>query len=133
MHHAGIGRVAVFLGQNTRHVVIGCAGVNDQRQAGALGRLDMDAQGLLLHFCAVGGIVIVQSGFTDAHEFRVLCQTNQFIDGCHRLVRRAHRVRAGGIEDGCMRLGNGTDAGFIAQACADCDHAGHAVLSAAHW
>ena len=68
MHDAGIRAFGVFLGQNAGHVVIGAAGVDDQRQAGFAGRRDMNAQALALHLGAVGGVVVIEPGFTDADK-----------------------------------------------------------------
>ena len=48
MHDAGKCAFRMFLGQDAGHVVIGVAGMDDQRQAGAARRLDMDAQAVLL-------------------------------------------------------------------------------------
>jgi hypothetical protein len=74
MHHAGVGASAVFLGQDAGHVVIRVAGMDDERQACLARGGDVDAQALLLHLCAVGGVVIVQPAFADADEFRMLAR-----------------------------------------------------------
>ena len=129
MHDTGEGRIAVLVGQNASHVVIRRARMDDERKASALGSRDMDTQRLLLHLSAVGCVVIVQTRFTNADEFRMLRQSDQFVDGCHRLVSRAHWVSPGGVEDRRVCLGNGADGGFVAQACADGHHAGHTGLS----
>lgn len=122
MHDAGIFAGAVFLRQNARNVVIGVAGVDDQGQARPPRGLDMNAQAVLLRLRAFGGVVVIQPRLADGHEFRVIGQGHQLIDGDHRFVRDAHRVGAGGVEDAVMGLGQGAHGGFLAQAGADGDH-----------
>lgn len=102
--------------------------MNDQRQAGFPRGGDMEAQRLLLHVLAVGGIVVIQPGLADANEFRMLRQRHQLIHGCHRLVSGAHRVGACGIENRRVGLGDGAHGRFIAQFGANCDHACHTRL-----
>jgi hypothetical protein len=45
--------------------------VDDERQAGLARGLDVDAQAVLLHLGAVGGVVVVEPAFADADELRV--------------------------------------------------------------
>ena len=74
----------MFFGQDPGDVVVGGAGMDDQRQAGLARRLDMDAQAGLLHRGAVGGVVVVKPGLADADEFRMRGQGDQVVDGGRR-------------------------------------------------
>ena len=80
MHHAGKRAFRVLFRQDTGHVVICIARMDDERQAGLPCGLDMQAQADLLHLGAVGGVVIVEPGFADADELGVLGQRHQFFD-----------------------------------------------------
>ncbi len=99
VHDASVGAGAAFLGQDCRHVVIGVAGVDDQRQAGLARGLDVDAQALLLHGLALGGVVVVEAGFADADELRVAGEGDKLVHRGQRFFGGAHRVGAGGVED----------------------------------
>ena len=68
MHDAAEGRVAIFRRQNVSHILISGAGMDDQRQFASLSGLNMNAQGSLLDLGTLGGIVIIQSGFTDGDK-----------------------------------------------------------------
>jgi hypothetical protein len=125
VHDAGVGARAVFLGQDAGHVLIGVAGMDDERQARLARGRDVDAQALLLHLGAVGGVVVVEPAFADADEFRVLGQGDQLVDGGHGLIGGAHRVGAGGPEDGIMGLGDGAHLRGLPQFRADRHHAAH--------
>lgn len=78
MHHARIGRAGQTFGKYLRHIVIGIAGVDDQRQARFLGGLNMDAQRGFLHLGAGGGIVVIQPCLANADHFGVLGKADQF-------------------------------------------------------
>ena len=99
--------------------------MDDQRQAGFLRGLDMQAQRGFLHLGALGGVVIVEPGFTDAHEFRMLSQRHQLVHRGHWFFGHAHRVGACGVEDAAMRLGDGTHGGLVLQLGADRHHPRH--------
>ena len=131
MHDAIIGAVCMFLGEDAGHVLVGVAGMDDQRQAGFARGGDMDAQAVLLHRLAVGGVVIIQPGFADADEFGMRGQADQFIDAGQGFVGGAHRMRAGGVEDRIILLGQGAHLRFESQLGADRDHAGHTGLERA--
>ena len=88
MHDAGKPAVCHFFGQDAGHIVICRAGVDDQRQASLTRGRDMDAQALFLNFGAVGGVMVIEPGFTDADHLRVLGDFHQFFHRCQRLFCR---------------------------------------------
>lgn len=94
MHHAAIGASAVFIGQNTRHVVICIAGMDDQWQARLARGVYVNAQAFLLYVLAVGGVMVIQPRFANAHHFRVFGHCDQFRDTCHGFICHAHGVGA---------------------------------------
>jgi hypothetical protein len=100
--------------------------MDDERQARLARGRDVDAQALLLHPGAVGGVVVVEPAFADADEFRMLGQGDQLVDRGQRLIGGAHRVGAGGPEDGVMGLGDGAHLRGLPQFRADRHHAAHA-------
>ena len=62
------------------HVVVGVAGVDDERQAGGARGLDVDAETFLLHCLRLGGVVVVEPGFPDAHELRMRGEGDEVLD-----------------------------------------------------
>ncbi len=46
----------------------------------ALGGLDVDEQALFLNVLAVGGVMVIQPRFADAHKFGCCERRDQFID-----------------------------------------------------
>jgi hypothetical protein len=106
VHDASIGLAGHAFGQDRLHVRICVAGMDDQRQAGFLRGLDMDAEAGLLDGFRIRRVVVVEAGLADADKARVA--------GEGRQVRRrstsgsscgAHRVDAGGVEDLGVGLG----------------------------
>jgi hypothetical protein len=125
VHHAVIGAVAVFLAQDARHVVVGVAGMDDQRQPGFLCGGDMHPKAVFLHLGAVRGVVIIQTALADADEFRMRGQPHQILHRDHRLGGGGHRMRAGGIEDVRVSFGDGAHLWFLPEFGADRDHPFH--------
>ena len=105
MHHTRERARAMLLRKNPGHVAVRVAGVNDERQFGAPGGFNVNAQALLLDFFRFGCVMVVESGFADANEFGVGSQFGQFRDARQRLVRSMHRVGASGIVYGAVCLG----------------------------
>ena len=126
VHHADIGPGAIRVRQDLRHVLVGVARMDHQRQAGFLRGLDMDAEAAFLNLGAFGSVVIIEPGLADRDEFLVAGQRHQLLHRRHRLLGRAHRMGARGIEHLVMRLGEGTHRRFVAQPGADRHHAMHA-------
>ncbi|EKD61213.1 MAG: hypothetical protein ACD_54C00345G0002 [uncultured bacterium] len=72
MHDTRIGAHRHAFRQYLRHIFIGGAGMDDQRQPSFLRRFDVHPQANLLNLGAFGGVVVIQPGFANADEFRVL-------------------------------------------------------------
>ena len=72
MDQAGIGALPHFLGQDAGRVVVGVAGVDDQRQAGLARRLDVLAENVLLDVARAVFVEIVEAGLADADDLRML-------------------------------------------------------------
>jgi hypothetical protein len=89
----------VFLAQDARHVVVGVAGMDDQRQPGPARRLDMDAQAFLLHGGAVGGVVVVQPVSPMPTHFGCAASATSSSTVAIGSFGHAHRMRADGVED----------------------------------
>ena len=126
MHDAGEGGGGVLLGQDAGHVGVGVAGVDDEGEGGGAGGLDVEAQALLLHGGARGGVVVVEAGLADADELRVPGEGGELVEPRHRLLGGVHRVGAGGPEDLGVGLGDGLHLRRLAEAGADRHHAGDA-------
>ena len=88
--------------------------------------LNMNAQGLLLDFGTLGGVVVIQSGFADGDKLRMRRQSEQLFYLCQWLFVGIHRMGAGRIEDRRMSFSNGAHLGLLAQACANRYHTVHA-------
>jgi hypothetical protein len=80
-----------------------------KRQAGLARRRDVEAQAFLLGGGAFGGVVIVEPGLADADHLWMRGEGDQLLDRRHRILGRAHRMGAGGIEHAVMCLGQGAD------------------------
>ncbi len=68
MQHAGYG---AFLAQDPRDIVIGVAGMDDQRQAALPRRRDMGAEDLLLDAVRAVVVVKIEPGFANADDTRM--------------------------------------------------------------
>ena len=64
--------------ENAPAILIGVAGVNDQRQSGRACRRDMRAEAALLRFRRTVVVEIIQPGLTQRHHFWMLRQLDQF-------------------------------------------------------
>ncbi len=85
-----------------------------KRQGRQARRLDMQPKAFLLHGLAFGGVVIVETGFPNPHEFRVFGQSDKILDRRHRFLSGTHRVSACGVEHRGIGLGNGANLRFAA-------------------
>ena len=79
MHHASIGLRAIALGQNARHILIGGAGMDDQRQASFLRGLDMQAEADLLRLSALGRVMVIKARLANADHLGMACEINQLL------------------------------------------------------
>src|ERR1700726_3388441 len=67
MQHGGEGALPCFLFEDARHVVVGVARMDDQRQPGFARRRDMAAKAALLRLARRVVVVIVEAGLADGH------------------------------------------------------------------
>ena len=86
----------------------------------------MDRQAFLLGRFGFGRVVIVEPGFTDADTFRVRGDRHELFHRGHGFVACRHRMRARGVEDRRMGLGDRADLRLQPELRADRDHAVHA-------
>ena len=131
MHHARKCAVAVFLAQDTGHVVIGVARMDDQGQARIAGHGNMGAQRGLLDVGRFSGVVVIKPGFADAHHLGMTGQRQQVVIAGHGFCCHAHRVGSGGVKHRRVGFGDGAHGGFVFQLGADGDHARDAGLHGA--
>ena len=132
MQHGGEGALPHFLLQDPRHVVVGFARMDHQRQPGFARGGDVIAEALLLRIARAVVVVIVEPGFADRHHLG--------------MARRRHQVGGRNIEllVGVMRMGShrAVDVGeslrnrkqiaLLLHPRGDCHHAPHAgILGAA--
>ena len=68
MQHGREGALPRFLLQDARHVVVGLARMDDQRQSGLARRRDVVAEALLLRVARAVVVVIVEPGLADRHD-----------------------------------------------------------------
>ena len=80
--------------KNARHVVVGLARMDDQRQAGLARRRDVGAEALLLRVARAVVVVIVEPGLADRHHLRMPRARDQ-------IGRRRCRVPRGRCADAC--------------------------------
>ena len=91
--------------QNSRYVLVGVAGMDDQRQAGLPrgGNVATEAGGLCP---GVALIVIVEANLADRNAARVLRQPDQVIGLDMQFLMRVVRMRADGAPDFGILFGN---------------------------
>ncbi len=71
MQHRREGALPGFLLQDRRHVVVGLARMDDQRQTGFARRGDVPAEARLLHVARARVVEVVESGLADRHHLGV--------------------------------------------------------------
>ena len=99
------GALPGFLLQDRRHVVVGIARMDDQRQAGLARRRDVVAEALLLRLARAVVVVVVEPGFADRHHLGMARRARSGrrrdvellvradADGCRPSSRRPESVR----------------------------------------
>ena len=112
-------------------VLVGGAGMNDQRQPGFPRGGNVNAQRRFLHIRAFGGIVVIQPGLADADEFRMRGKGHQLVNAGQGFFGGLHWMCARGVKDRCVGLGHGADQRFILQPRADRYHTAHASFGGA--
>src|SRR6266545_1052605 len=83
-----------FLLQYSRHVLVGLARMNDERQAGCARDGDVIAEALFLRRVRASLIVIIEPGFSDCDHFGMARSVDQFVEGDVELLVRVMRMRA---------------------------------------
>ena len=105
-----------FILQDCRDVVVGVAGMDGQRHAGQPGGADMGAEILLLHVARGAVVEVVQAGFADADDLRVVRHLGQGFRRRDRRFRGVVRMHADGAPEVRVRLGHGRQAGGLRRA-----------------
>ena len=115
---------AVFslFGEDRGGVLVGVAGMDDQRQAGFARRRDMGAEIGALVFARAAVVIVIEPGLADAHHLgqgRPLCEAR---GGGDPLFRDLMRMNAHRAPDGRMRARDGVDGLETAEMGTDGDH-----------
>ena len=69
MQHGGEGALPRFFFEDARGIVVGLAGMDDERQAGLARGGDMGAKSALLRLARRVVVVVIEPGFADRHDF----------------------------------------------------------------
>ena len=77
MQHGREGALPRFFLQNPRHVVVGLARMDHERQAGLARGRDMGAKALLLRVARGVVVVIIEPGFADGDDLRMARARNE--------------------------------------------------------
>src|SRR6185437_14662887 len=93
-----------FLGQNTRRLGIGVAGVDDERQAGLARRAAMGAEQRLLLGPRAVLVIEIEPALADPHHLGMLRQRNEPGNAWVRLRGRLMRVDADRAPDVAVAL-----------------------------
>ena len=69
MQHGREDALPCFLFEDARHIVVGVARMDDQRQTGFARRRDVAAKAALLRVARRVIVVVVEAGLADRHDF----------------------------------------------------------------
>ena len=116
------GTGAAFLFEDRDHVVIGVAGMDDERKVGDAGRCDMPAKAHRLQRLVLGAIDIVETRLPDRDHLRMLRQGDEFLRRDVRLLMGAVRMCADRAIDRGVAFGDGADLVEAAHARRDGHH-----------
>ena len=106
-----------------RHVVVGFARMDDQRQPGLARRRDVAAEAGLLGVARAEIVVIVEPGLADGDHLGVAAARDQVLDGEVELLMCVVRMRSYGAVDIGESLGDRQQAIELAHPGRDGDHA----------
>ncbi len=112
-----------LVAQDRRHVGVGVARMDDQRQAGLARRRDVGAEHAVGHVARRRVVVVVEPRLADADAFRVARQRHQPLHRHVRLLGGLQRVGADGEEHVREALRDGRDLGVARDAGRDGDDA----------
>ena len=127
MEQGGESPLPHFVLQNRGAVVVGVAGMDDERQAGFARGLDVNAEDALRYVARRMVIVIVEARFAQSDAFWMLRQSHQRLDGRLGLFVRMVRMRPDGAKDLRIGFSNRLHALEARQMRRDRDHSGDAA------
>ena len=81
MQHGAKRSLGHFVFEDAAAILVGFAGMNDQRQAGRAGRRDMGAKAALLRFARAVLVEIIQPRLAERHDLGMPRQLDQFARG----------------------------------------------------
>ena len=131
MQHSREGALPGFFFENARHVGVGFARMDDQRQAGLARGGDMGAKSALLRIARAVVVVIIEPRFADRDDFRVPRMGDQIVRRDVQLFVRIMRMRADRAKNIGKALCDRQHAGEAAHARRDGDKAPDAGVSGA--
>ena len=99
MQHGREGALPRFLFQNPRHIGVGFARMDDQRQPGFARGRNMLAKALCLRVARALVVVIVEAGLADRHDFRIFRQSDQRFGVDIQFLMRVVRMGADRAEN----------------------------------
>jgi hypothetical protein len=105
VENGGEGPLPHLGAQDLRHVRIGLAGVDDQRQLGHARCGDMAKEPLALRCAGRIVVVVVEADLADGDDRRILGDACQIVGGHVRLLRGVVGMRADRAEDALIALG----------------------------
>ena len=106
MQHEGKGALRRLLLQDAGDVLVGVAGMDDERQAQLARRRDMGAEASLLQIARAVVVVIVEPGLADRHHLGMPRQAHDLVQRDVFLFVRMMRMGADRAEDSVMGLDN---------------------------
>ena len=112
-----------FVFQDPRRILVGFAGMDDQRQAGLPGRRDMAAKALRLGLRRAEVVVVVETRLAESDDLGVTGARDELLDREVELLVRVMRMRADRAEDIGKALGDREDFGMALHPGRDRDHA----------
>ena len=111
-----------FLAQNFRAILVGVAGVNDQRQSGHARGGDVVAKHPRRRILRRVIVMIIEPRLAESHAFRVARQRDELLRAGLRLVERVIGMRADGAEHVLITLRDRGDGGEFGHMGRDGDH-----------
>ena len=126
MQHGREGALPGLLLENARHVVVGLARMDDQRQSGRARRGDVIAEAALLRVARAVVVVIVEPGLPDRHHLGMTRARDQLVDRDVELLVGVVRMGADRAIDVGKALGDREQLGVALDPRRDGDDAGDA-------
>ena len=130
MQHGGEGALPCFLFEDARHVVIGVARMDHQRQPGFARRRDVIAKTALLRLARRVVVVVVEAGLADRHDFGMPRARDQIARGHMQFLVGIVRMGPDRAEHVREALGDRQHLGMARNPRRDGDQAGDAGSAA---